>query len=96
MEKLLVLLLLPLAGCAAFGAGVDDACIAGRLTVEGARLLNETEGSVNWHSDYVARLGMASERDRILGAHCSEAIKAVSGALTKAIQGDGGEPETRP
>jgi hypothetical protein len=39
---------------------------------------------VKWHQDYVDRLGLSSENDRILGAHCSELVKAVSGALEKA------------
>ena len=81
------------AGCAGGGldglfASVDDTCIAGKLTAEGAAALNADPLLVNAHGDYMERWKEYREGDRVLGRHCAEGVRALSGLLADAVDGD--------
>jgi len=69
-------------------ASVDDTCIAGKLTTEGAMVLNGDTLLVNAHGDYMERWKGYREGDRVLGRHCAEGVRALSGLLADAVDGD--------
>jgi len=99
MTKLLLataLLAITLSGsisCAGGGLGglfasIDDSCIAGKLTTEGAAILNDAPLLVNAHGDYMERWKGYREGDRVLGRHCAEGVRALSGLLADAVDGE--------
>lgn len=70
-------MLAALTGCASFGSRVDDRVVAGKLTAEGAVLLNKDDDELLWkrHSDFGRPLEAG---DRIIARELSECLKAIT------------------
>lgn len=85
MRAFLAATLLVGLGCAGTptGAKIDDQCIAGRLSKEGAAYLNDNPDA--WqkiHGDYTARI---EKNDRVLSRDCSEALIALGAGDFEAL-----------
>lgn len=64
-------------GCELWGKRIDDFCVAGKLTTQGASLFNNDPDSANLnrHGDYPYAI---KEGDRIVNGQCSELLKELT------------------